>query len=180
MTKILVLDLTKILVKDLDLSKKSYLQWVDQLKMSSLFDQDDGCIPSLTWTQRWYGFCACFVIGNLTSLLSSISLTKGDIPAFALLYTLGNVISICSTGVVWGPKRQCKKMFHNVRVIATSMYLICIVATLIFATTDLAPTKTAKVGICIFLIVLQFIALCWYCLSYIPYARTIAKQCLPF
>jgi hypothetical protein len=71
-------------------------------------------------------------------------------------------------------------MFHKTRAIATSMYLICIIATLIFATIDLGMTTPTKVGICIFLIVLQFIALGWYCLSYIPYARTVAKQCLPF
>ena len=148
--------------------------------MTSLFEgADDGCIPSLSWTQRWYGFCSCFVIGSMISLLSSLSLAKGDIPSFAFLYTVGNVVSICSTGVVWGPKRQCKKMFHKTRAIATSMYLICIVATLIFATGDLGMKTPTKVGVCIFLIFLQFVALCWYCLSYIPYARQIAKQCLP-
>jgi hypothetical protein len=148
--------------------------------MTSLFETtDDGCIPSLTWTQRWYGFCSCFVIGSLISLLSSFSLVKGDIPSFALLYTIGNVISICSTGVVWGPKSQCKKMFHKTRVIATVLYLSCIMATIVVATGNFGLKAPVKVGICIFLIVLQFIALCWYCLSYIPYARQIAKHCLP-
>lgn len=148
--------------------------------MNSLFqDQDDGCIPSLTWTQRWYGFCICFFIGSLTSLLSSISLAKGDIPLFSLLYTVGNVVSLCSTGFVWGPMKQCKKMFHKTRAIATSLYLICMITTVVFATADLNIKKSARVGICVFLIVLQFFALCWYCLSYIPYARQIAKSCLP-
>ena len=148
--------------------------------MNSLFEtEDDGCIPSLTWTQRWYGFCACFIIGSVTSLLSSLSLAKGDIPSFALLYTLGNVISLSSTGVVWGPKRQCQKMFHKTRAIATSVYLICMLTTVVFATADLGIKTPLKVGICIVLIVLQFFALCWYCLSYIPYARQIATQCLP-
>jgi len=149
--------------------------------MTSLFEtEDDGCIPSLTWTQRWYGFCGCFVTGSLTSLLSSLSLAKGDIPSFAFVYTVGNIISLCSTGVVWGPKRQCKKMFDKTRAIATSMYLMCIVTTLVFALCDLGMKTPVKVGVCIFFIVLQFIALCWYCLSYIPYARNIAKQCLPY
>ena len=148
--------------------------------MTSLFEsEDDGCIPSLTWTQRWYGFCGCFVIGSIISLLSSFSLAKGDIPSFALLYTIGNVISLCSTGVVWGPKRQCQKMFQETRAIATSMYLICMITTVIVATADLGLKTPVKVGVCILLIVLQFIALCWYCLSYIPYARQIATHCLP-
>lgn len=148
--------------------------------MTSLFEtEDNGCIPSLSWTQRWYGFCTCFVIGSITSLLSSISLAKGDIPAFSLLYTVGNIISLCSTGFVWGPTKQCKKMFHKTRAIATTMYLLCILTTVIFATADLGLEKPVKVMICICLIVLQFIALCWYCLSYIPYARQIAKSCIP-
>jgi len=148
--------------------------------MNSLFEgEEDGCIPSLTWTQRWYGFCICFIIGSVTSLLSSISLTKGDIQSFALLYTLGNVISLCSTGVVWGPKRQCTKMFHKTRAIATSIYLTCMITTVVFATADLNISRSARVGICIFFIILQFFALCWYCLSYIPYARQIATHCLP-
>jgi hypothetical protein len=96
-----------------------------------------------------------------------------------MLYTFGNILSICSTGFVWGPKRQCKKMFHKTRAIATTMYLICIVSTLIFATADLGMTTPVKVSVCIGLIFLQFVALCWYCLSYIPYARQIAKSCLP-
>jgi hypothetical protein len=148
--------------------------------MTSLFEsEDEGCLPSLTWTQRWYGFCGCFVVGSFISVLSSFSLVKGDVPSFTLLYTLGNIISICSTGVVWGPTSQCRKMFHESRAIATSMYLICMVATLIVATVDLGLQTPAKVGLCLCLIVLQFIALGWYCLSYIPYARQIATHCLP-
>ena len=148
-------------------------------KMPSLFQtQDDGCMPSLSWNQRWYGFCGCFVLGGMMSLLSSFSLVKGDIKSFAIFYSLGNIIAISSTGFVWGPKKQCKKMFHKSRAIATVVYLVCIVATLIVACTNLGMTDGAKVGVCIVLIIIQFIALCWYCLSYIPYARTMAKNCM--
>ena len=147
--------------------------------MSSLFQtQDDGCMPSLSWNQRWYGFCGCFVLGGLMSLLSSFALVKGDITNFAVFYSLGNIIAISSTGFVWGPKKQCKKMFHKSRAIATVIYLVCIVATLIVACADLGMENGAKIAVCIVLIIIQFIALCWYCLSYIPYARTMVKNCL--
>ena len=147
--------------------------------MSSLFQtQDDGCMPSLSWNQRWYGFCGCFVLGGLMSLLSSFALVKGDITNFAIFYSLGNIIAISSTGFVWGPKKQCKKMFHKSRAIATVIYLVCIVATLIVACADLGMENGAKIAVCIVLIIIQFIALCWYCLSYIPYARTMVKNCL--
>jgi hypothetical protein len=67
--------------------------------MNGLFSsKDDGCMPSLSMTQRMYGFGGCFLIGGLMSLLSSFSLMHGDIPQFALLYSLGNVIALLSTG----------------------------------------------------------------------------------
>ena len=70
-------------------------------------------------------------------------------------------------------------MWKETRAIATAVYLICIVATLVVAS---LPEETlehgAKTGICITLIIVQFIALCWYCLSYIPYARSMVKNCL--
>ena len=135
-------------------------------------------MPSLSWNQRWYGFCGCFVLGGLMSLLSSFALVKGDITNFAVFYSLGNIIAISSTGFVWGPKKQCKKMFHKSRAIATVIYLVCIVATLIVACADLGMENGAKIAVCIVLIIIQFIALCWYCLSYIPYARTMVKNCL--
>ena len=34
---------------------------------------------------------------------------------FTALYVLGNVIALCSTGFLLGPRRQCKKMFHPTR-----------------------------------------------------------------
>tara|TARA_B100000780_G_C21048751_1_gene421046 strand:- start:76 stop:552 length:477 start_codon:yes stop_codon:yes gene_type:complete len=151
-------------------------QTSDEECISSL--TEDGCIPALTWTQRWYGFCGCFCCGGLMSLLSSLAIGKGDMASFALFYTMGNFISIVSTGFVWGPTKQCKKMFHKTRAIATTIYLVCIVATLTAACADLGMTKGAKIGVCIFLIILQFLALCWYCLSYIPFARQIAKNCV--
>ena len=137
---------------------------------------DDGCMPALSWRQRWYGFAFCFCFGSITSLFSSLALVKRDIPSFAFLYTFGNLISICSTGFVWGPKKQCKKMFHKSRAIATTMYLLCIATTIVFAVADLQIKTPVKVGICICLIALQIIASFWYCLSYIPYARQIAKN----
>lgn len=141
-------------------------------------NRDDGCIPALSWSQRWSGFCGCFCFGSLTSLCSTLALAKGDIPSFACLYTIGNVISICSTGFVWGPTRQCKKMFHKTRAIATTIYLLCILSTLLLATVDVGMEKPVKFGVFSFLIVLQWFALCWYCLSYIPYARQIVKNCV--
>jgi hypothetical protein len=47
-------------------------------------NNDDGCMPALSWRQRWYGFAFCFCFGSITSLFSSLALVKRDIPSFAL------------------------------------------------------------------------------------------------
>jgi hypothetical protein len=133
-------------------------------------------MPSLSYKQRWYAFCGCFVTGGLMSMLSSLSLIKGDIPGFAVFYTLGNIIAIASTCFFWGPKKQLKKMFEKTRAIATTVYLCCIVATLIVACADLGMTDGARTGVCIFLVIFQFAALIWYCLSYFWGGRAAAKS----
>ena len=70
-------------------------------------------------------------------------------------------------------------MWKETRAIATTVYLLCIVATLVVATLpEETIDKGAKTGIYITLIIVQFIALCWYALSYIPYARSMVKNCL--
>jgi hypothetical protein len=70
-----------------------------------------------------------------------------------------------------GPLRQFKKMFQKTRVLATVIYLLSIVATLVCAFTT---TSALLVFTCV---VVQFLALFWYSLSYIPYGRDIATSC---
>lgn len=52
---------------------------------------------------------------------------------FATLYTLGNVIALAGTGFLMGFRRQCKSMFKKVRVVATIMFLGCLVMTVVSA-----------------------------------------------
>jgi hypothetical protein len=116
-------------------------------KEKSLGEQmEESCCKScgLTRTQRVYGFGICFTLGWIVSFASCLALP--DIVEkpenFALLYTLGNVITLCSTLFLYGPWSQIKKMFDKTRVIV------------------------------------QFLAMLWYCLSYVPYGRTIVLKCM--
>ena len=43
------------------------------------------------------------------------SVLKGKIVKFAVIYTLGIIVSIASSMFLWGPKRQCKSMFDKKR-----------------------------------------------------------------
>lgn len=74
-----------------------------------------------------------------------------------------------------GPKAQLKAMLHSNRRIATLLYLGTLGATLgiAFGLPNDAPGKTIGIFACV---ILQFCALVWYTLSYIPFARDIAKK----
>jgi len=57
---------------------------------------------TMSYTTRFYGFCACFSLGILMSMMSS--LFWGHPTKFGVTYTFGNLISICSMMFLFGPK----------------------------------------------------------------------------
>ena len=52
---------------------------------------------------------------------------------FALLYSIGNILSLGSTGFLTGFARQAKNMFKATRLVATVMYLGCLIMTIVSA-----------------------------------------------
>ena len=124
----------------------------------------------LTRVQRLYAFGTLFAIGFVLSFLSTILLFSGALGAFAILYTLGNVISLVATGFLVGFVKQFTKMFDPNRRIASITFLVTMVLTLISA-------FVLKIGIITLLLcVVQYLALLWYSLSYIPFARDFIKS----
>ncbi|KAK7494799.1 hypothetical protein BaRGS_00013926 [Batillaria attramentaria] len=127
---------------------------------------------TLSWSTRIKLFAICFVLGAGLSILGSCLLfMKNGLTIFAILYTLGNLLSLASTCFLMGPCNQIKKMFAKTRVIATILVFVMMILTLVCA---LAVKNAALAIICC---VLQFLALTWYSLSYIPYARDVVKKC---
>ena len=127
---------------------------------------------SLSRTTRLYLFIGCFVIGWILNVFAVLALPDiGTNPEkFATLYTLGNVIALCSTCFMWGPFSQIKKMFKETRRIATSVYLIMIIVTFVVA------FEYPEAWAIILCLIVQFLAMLWYCLSYIPYGRQMLKS----
>ncbi|XP_047497426.1 vesicle transport protein SFT2A-like isoform X1 [Penaeus chinensis] len=127
---------------------------------------------SLSWSTRVKGFAICFILGFLFSLLGSalFFLPKGTV-LFAIFYTLGNVMALSSTCFLMGPVNQCKKMFAKTRIIATIIMFVALIMTLI------AAFVVHKKGLALLMVLIQFLAMTWYSLSYIPYARDAAKKC---
>mmetsp|Transcript_11451 Transcript_11451/g.29774 ORF Transcript_11451/g.29774 Transcript_11451/m.29774 type:complete len:229 (+) Transcript_11451:62-748(+) len=128
-----------------------------------------------TRPQRFWGFAACFCAGVLLSITSMFSFTKlvlGQPRDFAIKYTLGNIIAICSTAFIIGPMRQVKNMSASHRWLAALLYLGAMVLTLVSA------FYVQNAFVTLLCILAQFCAMVWYVASYIPFGRRmIAKFC---
>ncbi|XP_006907983.3 vesicle transport protein SFT2B, partial [Pteropus alecto] len=128
---------------------------------------------SLSWSTRIKGFAACFVAGIVCSLLGTLLLwvPRKGLYLFAVFYTLGNIASIGSTVFLMGPMKQLKRMFEPTRLIATIMVLLC------FALTLCSAFWWHNKGLALIFCILQSLALTWYSLSFIPFARDAVKKC---
>jgi len=124
----------------------------------------------LTRQQRIYGFVGCLILGFALSLLGAILLIVGWIASFAVLYAIGTVISLLATGFLIGFGSQLKQMFKPVRVVATIVLLVMI--GLIFVGAFVIGNSV----LCLIFVIIEYLAYTWYCLSYIPYARTFVKN----
>ncbi|KAG2360880.1 Got1/Sft2-like family-domain-containing protein [Suillus spraguei] len=120
----------------------------------------------LTRTQRLYGFVGCLIIGFALSLLGSILLFLGQLGSFAVLYTIGILVSLVGTGFVIGFASQIKLMFKPVRIIATAVFLGSV--GLVFVGAFVLKNEV----LCIIFVIVEYVAYTWYNLSYIPYARS--------
>lgn len=122
-------------------------------------------ISGLSWNTRLKGFGICLGLAVVLGILAVVLYFVGGIAGFAILYTLAVIFSLGSTMFLMGPLNQLKKMFDPSRLVATIVFLICLVMTLVSA---IAIKISALV---LLFVILQFLALLWYTLSYIPYAR---------
>uniref|UniRef100_A0A8B9I572 Vesicle transport protein n=1 Tax=Anser brachyrhynchus TaxID=132585 RepID=A0A8B9I572_9AVES len=119
---------------------------------------------TLSFSTRVKWFAICFIAGVVCSILGTglLWLPKG-IKLFAVFYTLGNISALASTCFLMGPLKQLKTMFEPKRLVAT---VVMLVNTLFF----LASSWNKK-GLALLFCILQFLAMTWYSLSYIPFAR---------
>ena len=68
-----------------------------------------------------------------------------------------------------GPCSQLKKMFASTRIVATILVFVAIGMTLFAA-------HLKNPGLALLFIIIQSLAMTWYSLSYIPYARDAVKK----
>jgi hypothetical protein len=126
---------------------------------------------TLNKTQRMLGFGVCFLMGMLLSMLSPYFILRPVKLATSL--TLGNALSIGSMMFLMGPTKQCQSMMDSKRRTATLIYMGSLVLTL------LAAFLVKSRLLCLVCIVVQYSALLWYSLSYIPYGQSMLLRVLP-
>ncbi|XP_037083105.1 vesicle transport protein SFT2B-like isoform X2 [Pollicipes pollicipes] len=85
------------------------------------------------------------------------------------------LVSTHNTLFLMGPVKQIRNMFAKTRAIATVVVLISIVLTIVAA-------ALGKKGLVLIFCIIEFLAMTWYSISYIPFARDAVlntfKTCL--
>jgi len=141
-----------------------------QAMQATVLPEKSPLCPNMSFKDRVRGCIGCMCIGMGLSLLGFFAWWGGHIGTFAIIYTLGNLVSLCSTGFLIGPKRQLKQMFQAKRIQATLVYIF-----MMFATVICAFAGGPKFLVLIF-IFMQWCALVWYIASYIPYGRKMLSK----
>jgi len=133
-------------------------------------------LPQLSLKERLLGCATCMVCGYLLGLGSFMRmkylLTGNPVP-LVVSVTVGNILTLCGTCFLTGPQQQARRMFHESRKVASIMYLGGMGATIFFL---LLPHFRTRGFWLFMLLIAQYVAITWYCLSYIPFARDIMKR----
>ena len=131
--------------------------------------------PDLDWKTRVIGFILSFVIGifmMMSSISQLLTLALGGQKWFAIWYTCGNIVCLSSTFFLMGPKKQCDNMMKPQRKMTSLVLFLSMGACLIMAFSDISKL------IILLAIAIQFMALLWYVLSYIPGAQKCCAGCI--
>ena len=140
---------------------------------------------SLTLTERLIGCFSCIIAGYIISIGSFVRFLKlltGNPTPFVVMWTAGNILSLAGSTFLVGPTRQIKNMMHETRKVASITYLGSMFLTfiVIILAKIKGRDKTSLVlsFTILLLMILQFAAVTWYSLSYIPYSREIISKML--
>jgi len=140
----------------------------------TLYEEITGICPSLSLKQRVIGFGICLVLGLICCFLAIFSIPSIVLnpSRFAVPYTLGNLLAVSATGFLVGPLRQLKACMSPTRIITSIIFTLALVLTLV------AAFVLHNEILVLLAVIIQFCALVWYALSYIPFARAMCKNCL--
>mmetsp|Transcript_52611 Transcript_52611/g.94455 ORF Transcript_52611/g.94455 Transcript_52611/m.94455 type:complete len:192 (+) Transcript_52611:24-599(+) len=144
-------------------------------------DEDEfltSCCPRITWHQRVLGWLSCFCIGLLLQASSFGSLTRallGHPGRFALVYTLGNVVALIGTFFLAGPRKQIRKMSDKSRKLSSILFIFTMPMTVVTVEAGHFPGRALAI---LLMVLIQWLSLIWYTLSYVPYGQKMARKLL--
>ncbi|GMI56660.1 hypothetical protein TeGR_g15003 [Tetraparma gracilis] len=116
----------------------------------------------------------------MLSFANFAALVSGNPLPFVLMYSLGNLLALCSSMFLVGPARQWRQMTDKSRRYTSLVYVVCLVTTFVFVFVP-GIDWGARLIVLLVCVICQFLAAVWYTLSYIPYGRATvlrySKQC---
>jgi hypothetical protein len=137
--------------------------------------------PKLTIQQRLGGYAICVFIGfimNLGSWARLVDLAQGNPTPFVLLFTIGNLISLCGSFILNGPYAQGKKMIGPQMRCATFAYLTSMVMTFFVAFYQGIKDNGERLGLIILLIFVQYICMIWFIICSVWFLKKMVLACL--
>ena len=126
----------------------------------------------MSYKHRIMGWLACSIIGWVLSLIVSFVFvfSNANIAAFAILYSLGQVLNIAGSCFLSTPAGHLKDMKKKTRIIPSIVYILSIIWTIVVA------VATNIKGLVFLFMVIQVFAYYWYTISFIPFGQTIIKK----
>lgn len=132
-----------------------------------------GCWPTLSLKQRIVAWVVCCSIGWVLCFVACVLLVANRAGgAFAILFSIGQVLNVLGSLLLVSPKSQFRGMkLSKKRIFAIILYILFLVGTIVVACFDKIQ------GLVFLFTILQMIVYFYYMLSFIPFAMKRQKKC---
>lgn len=136
------------------------------------FGKEETLCGDLSYKTRIMGWLACSITGMVLSFIVSMVfiLSDFDVVAYAILYSIGQILNIGGSCFLSTPSGHLKDMKKKSRIIPSCLYIGSIILTIVIA------VATQIKGLVLLFLVIQVFAYYWYTISFIPFGQKILKK----
>ena len=136
---------------------------------TSSSEENESCFPCLSKPVRIIAMIICIVVGLFMGIASFTSLFTGG---SGYWLTGGNLLCVLSTLFIQSFPKQVKQMMNPIRATCTIVLLVSMIITIVFAAIDAGSVlQWIAFGV-------QYFAMIWYLLSYIPGGQVFCETCV--
>ncbi|CBH09420.1 hypothetical protein, conserved [Trypanosoma brucei gambiense DAL972] len=135
-------------------------------------DDEEQCLKNLSWGARLRWYLLCTALGFFCSAMGYVALSFGVYWKYSVLNTLGSLISLGGSFILKGPRAQLRYMFDDYRRAASAVYITSLVLSLVVA------IYFKSFFLCLLCGIVQYVALIWYSLSFVPYGQEAVASCI--